>query len=312
MNNIRKVEKPLLEFNLMQDSSEVSAISKLHFEGIEDQSFYVSKSSHYIVPFLLTVFDLEKSDTTNAIEKAIIELDDLAIRVDSIIDSLDCNSFSIAPCVKLISKLDESIRECLFPLKNHSKYQELITETLCCVEMSLQYNTVDRHLIYDLQKELDVTKCTTYYLFPLLCFLISHSKTSYRRKDIFYLIANYIQIIDDFVDVFDDVKSDTPTPISTWYKKKKQDCCSSLTTQNTPFENLVHIVIRKTEDYLFAIENELDLINPRKGKQLLSEWYQFQSQFKLVPIPNGNETQAKQYLKKVRKIVPPIISYTSG
>jgi len=270
-----------------------------------------SRASEYITPFILKVYRISENPLTLSISKCITDLDNLAIQIDTIIDSKKTQIRSTLS-VENINGLESKIVNCLNYLKGLKGYYELVSSTLDCVNLSFKFNTIDRHKIYDFSKNTNYSCCTTYYLFPLIRYLTSIYNVSFDPRHIYLLIANYVQMLDDFVDLFLDIKSGIRTPITEEFVEVKHLFIPSSDVQ-TPFTALVNNVKLKLAEILHEIDIEICRVG---GKQhsydILKGWYKFHYNMEILPVPTQNNLfDQLQYLKKLNDITPPMLCYIS-
>lgn len=264
-----------------------------------------SNAAYYLVSFLLKILGIEKSELTDAISKSIVDLDDLAQQIDSKID-IDSSSISKKLNYANFKNLELNIVECFSHLSGSPHLEKLIADTLKCVNSSFNYNTIERHNIYNL-KNTEFNGCTTFYLFPLVEYLFSQSKFQVKNYSLFFLMANYIQILDDFIDVFDDRNLQIKTPITVRFEELE---ATSVFRKQVAFEVLSIEVQNALETYLKVIKAETVVINRNINYELFEEWNLFHSRFQALRLPcNSNTTEQQKYLKQLQNIIPAIICY---
>jgi hypothetical protein len=199
-----------------------------------------------------------------------------------------------------------NIVECFSHLNGFPQLEKLIAETLRCVNTSFKYNTIERYSIYNL-KNIEFKGCTTFYLFPLLNYLFSHSPFKAKNERLFFLVANYIQILDDYIDIFDDIDLKIKTPITIRFYEIES---SFIYREKNAFDILTNEVQYILLSYLNAIKTETLLINKNINDELFKEWNLFNTRFQAIHFPlNSNITEQKKYLKTIHGIIPPIICY---
>ena len=267
-----------------------------------------SNAAYHLVPFLLKVLDIEKSEMTDAISKSIVDLDDLAQQIDSVIDTKD-NCISQKNNYTDFDNLELNIIECFSHMTGSAQLEKLILDTLKCVNKSFKYNTVERPRIYKL-KTTEFEGCTTYYLFPLVEYLFSHSKFQTKNQHLFFLVANYIQILDDYLDVFEDTDLQIKTPITIRFKEIVENNITNPKTQSC-FQLLTDEVFVTLIKYLSEIQTEAKQINEHLPVGLFNEWEKFHEDFQNIKFPNkSTEKKLKEYQKEILRRVPQIVCYT--
>lgn len=282
-------------------------------EGFSDHSIILKGqkeryASYHLVPFFLRFLGLKESEMTKAISKSIVDLDELAQQIDAVIDNKS-NSVSDYFTFQNFKGLEIKIVDCFSYLSDSPQLHNLITDTLVHVNKSFKYNTVDRHLIYNL-KNSDCNGCTTYYLFPLIKYLFSFSQHTLLNEHFLILTANYTQILDDFIDLFDDIKFNIKTPITVRLKQIERSF--EFSRRKTAFEILAVEVIFCLNSYLSEIQIEAKRLNNNMPDYLFSEWNKFHKQLEMIQVPRSLSKEAqKKYLKIIHEITPPVICYVS-
>lgn len=278
---------------------------------LKDKSFKKihGNASEYIVPFILNIYNIKESELTKAISKCIIDLDNLAIKIDSIIDSKNYKGFT-SLSIRDFNGLSKKIEACLIHLKDRKNHGQLVEFTINCINVSFKYNTTERHLVYDLGTNISSSRCTTFYLYPLIDYLIRSNKKQVNSKPIFILLANCVQLLDDFVDLFHDVDSEISTPISKRFIEIYSTNLTSAFVQ-TPFTLLVNEVKIKISCFLNEIINEIKNIEDcQRNKKILAEFYSFYSELEDIPVPSSNNRLVQEnYLQRIYNIIPPILCY---
>lgn len=257
------------------------------------------RSSYYVVPFFLKTFNIKKTDLTKLIHECIIELDNLAIQIDSKIDSK--NSFFLEKAdINSFDGLKSQIINCFDPLKNQVGIHSLIDETINYVEISFKFNTTERKIIYSFTEDDDLKRCTTLYLFPLVKYLCGLSTTKIDIYKIFVLLSNYIQLLDDFIDLFIDIELGLSTPVTERFHNINND------KKGNQFEVLCNDVSKKLTEYFKKIEVEISNFHGRIfSEELLYDWGYFSSELSKIPIPIDNDRKNHEaYLKQVSRVIP--------
>jgi len=267
-----------------------------------------SNAAFHLVPFLLKVLEIEKSELTDAISKSIVELDDLAQQIDAVID-IDNSPISNELSYTKFKNLELKIVECFSYFTGLPKLEILIADTLKCVNTSFNYNTVGRHTIYNL-KNTEFNGCTTFYLFPLVKYLFSLSKFAVTNERFFFLIANYIQILDDYIDVFDDRDLQIKTPVTDRLHELESSHPKHHKTESS-FQLLTDEVFETLYKYFYAIQFEAKQINKNISNEVFSEWQIFHNDFQKIIFPmKANEKELKKYQKEIMIRIPQIVCYT--
>ena len=265
------------------------------------------KAAYHLVPFLAKIIGIEESNLTKAISKSIIDLDNLAKNIDGDIDS-DSSYIPKELTYNKFKNLEMRIVDCFSYLTGSPELENLITETLKCVNISFKYNTVERTLIYNL-KNSQYNGCTTFYLFPLVKYLFSQSKLQIKSEHLFFLVANYIQILDDFIDVIEDKKSNIKTPIT-----NRLDEINSLKKYTEEGECSFQLLTIEVFEILLRYFNDIQLeskqINKNLPHEVFKEWEIFHNDFRAIKFPSEkNEYDFKIYQNKILERIPQIICY---
>jgi len=270
------------------------------------------RASEHIGPFILDVYDIKESYVTQLITKCIIKLDNLAIQIDTLIDSTKIETHSIDSVV-FFDRLDSKVINCFDELKDFAEYNKLVSSTLDCVKLSLKFNTKERHLVYNFRKSNQYSSSTMYYLYPLIKYLTSFSEISHDPKHVFLLITNYIQLLDDFVDIYSDIAYGINTPVTKKFIEIQKTFKPSPDIE-IPFVQLIVDVKIKLDALLQSINLEIVKINRKQyGQEILKEWYKFHNYINLLPIPlNNNFIDECEYLKKIHNVTPPLLCYIPG
>lgn len=267
------------------------------------------KSSEFLVPFFCELANIQTSPFTNAVSNSIIELDNLAIQVDHIIDKHD-SLIKNGASIENFPDLSNKIIKCLDAIKDYPGYKRVTVETLEAVKHSFKYNTAERHQVYYLEGGKQSNICTTLYLYPLIKHLhFQCTSQQFDLKKLFILISNYIQLVDDFTDLFVDLESQVLTPVTRKYYSLYSES-NSYNIDNT-FVFLITLVKDKLEEYLLIIESEIkDIFGTNVPNSILHEWYMFHTLLAALPLPSVNDRiEQKKYLELVHGIKPPILCY---
>ncbi|MEO8648773.1 MAG: hypothetical protein ABI539_06370, partial [Acidobacteriota bacterium] len=166
-------------------------------------NFKRANAAQMMIPFLLELLDIRESVRTRAISDSVVELDNLARQFDTAIDT---TGLGIKGPISVgdFEGLESGVIGCLEGLSNYKSYKQLVKETIDCVNLSFRFNTIDRYRIYDLNSPKSIG-CTTYYLLPLINELFAIKRTGSKAAKLFLLTANYLQVLDDFVDLPADI-----------------------------------------------------------------------------------------------------------
>lgn len=270
------------------------------------KTYKKSNAAFHLTPFLLKIFDIERSNLTDAISKSIVDLDDLAQHIDSKIDvkdttlskNLDFNKFT---------NLELRIVECFSHLTEAPQLEQLIIDTLECVNISFKYNTSERHNIYNL-KNTQFKGCTIFYLFPLMRYLCSSSRFDVKNDTLFFLMANYIQILDDYIDLFDDISLQITTPLVVRLNEIDADNSNQ---NKSSFNILTDEVFEILDSYCNKIQFEAKKINKRLSAEVFSELKNFHSEIKKIKFPSTeSEQDFKEFQAKILNKAPQIVCYS--
>jgi hypothetical protein len=269
------------------------------------------RASEHMVPFFMKILDSKESNLTNAISQCIIDLDNLAINIDSQIDAPGSQLINGA-AIDRFDNLESKIVDCFHPLSHIPEFRDLIIETINCVNISFRFNTTQRHLLYNFDSDIYFGGCTTYYLFPLVKYLSSLTSRVIDIDNIFLLAANYIQLLDDFIDVFDDIDLKISTPVTAKFIENIQN--QTVFSDQSAFEILIVDVKKRLDDYLKILDMEIYKIRDQKSSApLFFELHRFHSELAMITLKKGNDRIImKQYLQEVFEIIPPIVCYTGS
>ncbi len=210
------------------------------------------KSSDFIVPMFLQLLDMKQDKVTEAIHKSIVNLDNLAISIDGLIDEgISYKNKTIS--INNFDDLSQKIEHCLEPIFAHYNKDKILNETLKAVRKSFVYNTTERHLIYSLDNSIEDTKCTTYYLLPLVKNLCEYAGSDFDPEKLFILASNSVQMIDDFVDL----EQGLSTPLTRFYNEQPDKDISN-----------------NVKDKLIFYANQMECIyyNQTGKKAFLQDW----------------------------------------
>ncbi len=265
------------------------------------------RSAHYLVPFFLKLFDIEKNELTTAIEQTIVNLDDLAIQIDSIIDGRGYNCSRVD--ITTFPGLEKKILDCFTPLIILEIDNSVITETIDNISLSFYYNTIERAIIYSLSEGEISRKCTTIYLQPLVRFLSTQNVKKPQTDDLFALISNYIQLVDDFIDLYVDIDANVKTPVTEKFLELERDFNNGVNA----FGRVSEIVQKKLHEYYKNIEALIiTLCGENISKNALYDWRVFHDRLSEIKIPfNANRQENTRYLKIVTLATPKIFCYTN-
>lgn len=269
-------------------------------------------SAYNIIPFLADIFKISDYDLIKSYSKCIIELDNLAKQIDK---ELDTNaekknqSFIVAPSIQSFEGLDVKITDSFSYLVGLTDLENLISETMEAINVSFKYNTTDRHKIYNLSNT-DYEGCTMYYLYPLTKYFCLNGVSKNLSKNLFFLMSNHIQLLDDFVDLHNDLELNIETPVTLRYSLLLNKPNSNLKAQSA-FSLLVYEIINSLLSYFICIKKEIHQINFKNHRSLLKEWVDFNNKIKQLKLPTStNRNDEIEYLSNIYKLIPPIICYT--
>ncbi len=299
-------------FSVVESSATSANLSQRRLSYLGVKSNKEGKASEHIVPFFLETFEIKRTKLTNSISNVIVELDNLALQIDKVIDDSNVK-ITGTPTFENFKNLENKIIDCFSPLVGQPGLESLIIDTLKSVNISFKFNTTRRHLIYNFNKGVSYSGCTTFYLFPLISYLGLQSPNHFDVKHVFSLISNYIQILDDYIDVFDDINLKIVTPVT----KRLQEIENRekiINTGQSSLEILTSDVIFKLRDYLDEIEIEITRIrgNNKNNNVFLNNWHKFHDDFSKVLFPLTHSLiEDLNYLQKIHEITPPFICYVS-
>ena len=282
---------------------------RFHHSNINNFKKKGSKAAMHITPFIIKLFNINKSELTKSIASCVVALDNLAIQIDTLIDSPNSTKV-LNLSMNNFENLEEQIIHCLIPLQDLPEFEKLCTATLKSVNISLEFNTKKRHLVYNLNQITNCEGCTIMYLYPLFQLLTSLSRSTIKSERIFMLIANYVQILDDFIDVYYDIQTNNATPITELFSEIKSRVKSN-SMLRTPFELLTQAVKQKLRTNLILVEYEINKIcNGNDIGNILLEWNNFNNFLEKIQVPDSNlEYDHNKYLHEINKHTPPMLCY---
>lgn len=301
-NNLITSSKGLTKSKSFTSFYETDLFSREKFEGKK------AVASNFLISFICEVLSIQETDFTNKVSNTIIELDNLAIKIDSILDNdILPNTLTIQQ-IKENENLELKVTECFSYLKDYPNLNSLIKETLSYVDISFKYNTSLRYKVYSLDKyELTNNTCTTLYLLPIINYMSEtiapNSKSSI--SNIFILASNYIQLVDDFLDLFEDINSNCITPISVKFSSLRENLDMS-----DAYVQLKDIVAEKMHEYIKKINEEILIDN--EFHNILNDLDKFNKDFLKIKFHKKlSRVEIDLFLKNLRKSVPPIVSYAA-
>lgn len=259
-------------------------------------------ATNQIVPFLMKILEVEESQFTEDVSDSVIKLDQLARFVDNKIDSNELRSNQFESICDF--KIQQSVKSCFDNFTNSSLKDRLIKETLLAVKKSISYNTIFRHNLYKIDS-ISFTSCTMFYLFPLLKSLNTVSKLKLTDTALF-LVATYIQILDDFVDIIDDLSFRNDTPLTKRYFEIRNENISII--DFSTFSVLAKEIQKGLNLYYETIKVEISKINENID-DLFAEWDMFQIKLANIPLHNNGDFNISRYLISVKKEIPAIVCY---
>lgn len=257
-------------------------------------------SSDCIVDFLITLFKIPKSEFTEAIHVSIQNLDRLAREVDYRIDSRVNN-------IPILTELELKVVGCLAPFAEIASIDDISNETMKCVGESLAYNSTERSLVYSFTGPLLNHRTTLWYLYPLYTKLFEGTKHDDTLvKDLFILVTNYIQFLDDICDLIDDKEQNVVTPATIHFQAILKD--SSNSTENEVFTLFMEHAGNRSNDFLAAIKLVADSL--KVEPKMFSDW---ELQTKLIQIGQTTQRLPKRVaLKEFQRSLPQILCYWDG
>jgi hypothetical protein len=261
------------------------------------------KSSQFVIPFLLSIYNVQPSNLTKSVSRTIVSLDNLAQVVDSKLDSP--NSYGKNVSTSSFANLEKQILECFSPLNGIINIEDLYADTLKAVNVSFELNVLKRQEVYSLQDCNSFLGCTMYYALPLVNFLNTVYSPSEIRKS-YCLLSNFIQAVDDFADIFQDLSEGILTPVTTRY--------SSYQSQNAPDVLLAvqNDVLNFLEATLSELTIEIYQVSKKDNNLFIAELKKFVGDFRKMELPANNRDQQERYLLKMVDITPPILCYTAN
>jgi hypothetical protein len=235
-----------------------------------------------------------------AVNVAVVGLDNLAKQVDQLIDVPNESSQHPRRITDLDS-LEQDILHCFQRFPESARKQRLVDETRLQVELSFKLNTTERHALYSLANTRS-NGCTTAYLLPLADFMFEVANRP-SNPDVFVLFSNYIQMLDDFVDVFDDISLGIRTPVSVRLAQLRH------IVQDRSFNVLAGEVNEALDLYLEAILGFVPILaDPRIAG---FDWRQFNARVRAISPPMLRDWSGEvSYVRRIRKIIPPILCYS--
>lgn len=271
----------------------------------------------FLLPHLLTVLNIRESKQTAEISNSIVALDNLAREVDCIIDTRPANKSMELSCDSF-ERLGVRIAECFQHLSDTARAERLISDTLKAVNVSFRLNTESRGQVYNL-RDIELRTCTTNYLLPLVQYLSSLSENRVDVTRLFFLIANYVQILDDYVDVLEDIDAHITTPLTLrWLELRSEQAIE--TGSDFAFNRLTSDVLTCLGRYLDEIVKESRILNSQLGRKFFVAWEEFHEQWASVPaFPsldrcgdylNWSVNRYRNYLNRIHRITPPFLCYS--
>lgn len=285
------------------------------FNSNQDNNFMTSKkiglnlhhpkyrSVYHLMPLFVDIFELSDEKLIKDVESCLVNLDNLAIEIDTLIDSNFAN-FKASKKIKDFAMLDYKIDDCFNPLTKYTEINHLLPKCKEYINKSLLSNTTNRHKVYSISNLSKEQNCTMYYLYPLLEFLLLKSKVDVNFNQLFVNSCNFIQIIDDFVDMYNDEESNLKTPITIRH-------IDLIKSDSVPFATLAEEFKKKLKSLLFEIKSDLNAIFLTNDKFIyFHDWKVFYENLEKIPVPKQKvKSEDLKYLDEIIGIVPPILCY---
>ncbi len=257
-------------------------------------------NSQMLFDFLFFRFQLIQTESDEALIDSLLKLDNLAKKVDSLIDlkGQKITSLSTSKWINL------EVEKCLENLEKVEveDLEALKAETQDMVEKSLRYNQKQRASIYSLNSTTAICSSTLDYLYPLFNRLFQRFLDSEANsRKVFLELASLIQLLDDLVDLKSDLESGIDTPLTSLWKMSVK----SETLREVSFVSNVEFFIKER---LVAVQEILSLIHPQISDQLINSWsFSLTSMFSDEKISTDREFLDK--INSLKNKIPQILSY---
>ena len=291
---------------MLNSQIKLNKFSTIFYES-NNKDFLIKKGSCYhIVPFLMKLSGIENDNLSKGVSKSIIALDTLARKIDFKIDNISINPFSDSNnlSIEKVKGLENKIVDSLHFLENENDFKKLLTDTKSAINKSFEYNTTKRHIVYNL-KDFNLEKNSTMgYIEPLISFLLKKNNLPFNLDNCYRSFATYVQVLDDYIDIIEDLKNLNMTPITTRYYElsEKEDAFKILSKE--VFQKLNHVFY----NLKFELQNifEVDIIK----KELLF-WEKYQSEINDIQFMDiKNKKLIEEFLEDFHNKTPPMLCYT--
>jgi hypothetical protein len=261
-----------------------------------------ASAAQELVPLLASILELPTNIHVRAAHEAVVALDNLAKQVDSLIDAVPIEPGTDGYCLEDFDRLQAAIIGCFNHFPKSLELQKLIGETIRSVALSFKFNTVERQEVYHLDNT-EANGCTMFYLLPLFNYILALAQHSPNPR-FFVLFANYVQMLDDFVDVFEDEAIGIATPVSMRLSR-----LNGTIGRHLAFRTLSTQVLSGLRKHLICIRTELADLNLEI--EILTEWDRFHSRLGEISLPNaGDHASEIRYLRRIKKLTPTMLCYS--
>ena len=286
----------------MDSTPHVTSIGELRYSTKRNRG----ACAVFLAPHLSTILSIQDSELTAEISNSIVALDNLAKEVDSIIDIRASNQSAVLS-FDSFENLEERIAGCFQYISDTTCAERLACETIEAVNISFHLNTVSRGQVYNL-KDVELRSCTIDYLLPLVQYLASFSDVRVDVTRLFFLVANYVQILDDYVDVFKDIDANITTPLTLrWLELRNKKALGN--ASDFAFERLTSEVYKCLGRYLDEIDKESRSLNCQLDPRFFLAWERFHAQW--IPAPESSSMgQHWAYLNRIHRLTPPLLCYS--
>jgi hypothetical protein len=271
-------------------------------------------ASKYIINFLTEIFQQNNRELENQFARSIYDLDSLAVNIDSLLDIDSASNMDTVKDIKIKNNLDERIFNTLSNLRDIPNFNLLVEQTMKRVDQSIYLNTLGRKNVYSLDNnQNDSFLSTSLYLVPLITFFsdsFDKSKTE-RTVSLFILLSNYIQILDDLKDLYQDINQGNHTPITEKY------LVLSSAIENKNFNHFEYefcfLVINKLSIIFSKVKNEFFILQqsetPTSYIQEIDLFQVFLENY--LRQKNKDNFKIEDFLKYTYKKIPIIVCYAN-
>ena len=260
-----------------------------------------------LVPFYLFVLDLSTSSFATCASECAMRLDKLARSVDACLDHKLSGT-----ALGRTQLLNTRIEDCLYPLIDELEYTCLLRDTKAHVRESIIANTVGRDSCYFIGGVGRTEQSTMGYLYPLIDALSTHYRRQANIDRLFLEMTIYIQLIDDFVDLLDDLNNMVRTPL-TCHVGPSSGRFHAGKLNPVVFCNIYKLVVCKMDKLRISIQS--DLIS-HYGKspdcEFFTQWDTFDLAVQTLHCKcDFAAEEQKDFLTRFAKLVPPLFAYIS-